>query len=336
MKKDLVFATDVANFVKQSGKMSSSEKTRTTAGYILAGDVVAYFLMARVARAWLGVSAIFVLLLLVILNVVIGVWYLRTFVIREMELLKESKDSERDSFTRFIKILGETDTATTVFNDVVYTQMFNDGSMFNVVELLFGKGSDELYKGNKEFFMNVYKLAFAFGLEIRSTVTREDFSKSPEYAKWVEDANSHSAVSPAPIAMDIIHGIVNESNEVSSVPAIYFQFKASNAQNNKLLIEFNKQMLSLLVESHTSIRCMKFLKFEEVTDYLQEFHGVGAINLDVGKASDYTIKAKESLLLTSEDLVHTVMVVRKNRELDPVDEISSYFELEEIRLNHEN
>lgn len=318
--------------IENVGKVNSADKAKSARQLIVVLNVIGFFILSRITLSLFGVWLLPTILILLLIDACVFIWYFRIFIFREDEQIINSRADESDSFSRFLYVVDESTEEVKALGSTVYVYSYSDNCLACTFRVLFGTNSAEKAVVTKEVWRRLYHLAGMYNLEVRTVVAREDFKSSEEYKAYLADVNSYSRVASANTLVEILDSVIRECDKTSNVPSVYITLKSRSVIENVDFKQAIADVLNVLVMPGSAFRSVVSLTDDSRYTYYQTFYTVDAIDLTKAKADE--LKTKSSGLLFSNDGdVHTVLVYKKDGSKSAVSSISSYFMLEEVVMN---
>lgn len=325
----MIFPRDVNKRIKDKQKVAGDNQVQLFLTFFVLANVFGFFILDWVNGTFLGGGLWLTLTLMVVLDVLIGVFVFRFFIFDETAKLREFQGTEGDSFAKYMKVRKDVVHSIDTQKGAISVTEFNNGSMAFTLQLKFGSNDDFLAHRTQKLFQSMYSIAHSYDFETRTVISSEDFVRSKEYHKYVESINGIQDKMLKNSLIALSEASMKRHQELCNTACIYFTVKSVRNYQRADLEDVLKNYLKLFQESVTALRSIQFLNNEELLDFFTEFYGVGAIDLSTTQAIElskdldetyntvvklYSLKDEDSNVYeTSDDFVKKIFKLGEKR-----------------------
>lgn len=282
----MIFPVNVFKKTLNTRKLMASDKTTIIVQAFLIVNVLCYVILHHVFTTILGMSAVWAIITQTALFVVAGVIIFRFFIFHENEKVQEYKNSNSDSFAKFMFVRKEGVHELTALNRKVSIFEYTNGLAFTVLCFKVGSNDDDIAATTRKLLQKIFKIAGSYGLIIRSFVMPENIESSLEFKRHVNKINHVSDKKLSMHLKQITTCVAQTANEKSHTEVLYLML---NSQSSFQVEEFEgalRAIFALIEGTQSCFREISVLDQQGLLEFFRQFYTVDAIDLALMKAID--------------------------------------------------
>lgn len=286
MNDKFVYPQDVERQSEDTRKVLGNEKAKIVVGlFFLVNVGISFFLIPVFTN--MGIPAWVVLLLQFIVVMTILVFVFRIFIFKEDEKIREHEDRLTDSFSKYSFLRNITAGESLKLPDrEVPIFEYDNGSYGAFLRLYFGSNDVNKSKSTKAALERIYGILGSHGLEFTVTVSKENFSESPEARHFLSGVSKIEDTLLQKRMLDITNNLFEISEASSNVDMITIRIKTRLSYQKYDMDNVLSKVTRVLREERTSFRAATFVSRKSLIDFFREFYGLEAIDLTLMRVRD--------------------------------------------------
>lgn len=282
----MIFPVNVFKKTLNTRKLMASDKTSIIVQAFIIGNVLLYIVLHHIFTVILGLSTVWVIIVQVVLFIAVGVIIFRFCIFHEDEKVQEYRNSNSDSFAKFMYVRKEGTHELTTLNRKVSVFEYVNGLALVVLCFRVGSNDDTVATATKKLLQKIFKVAASYGLIIRTFVIPEHIETSKEYKRHVKKMNRVSDKRLATNLKKITTQVVQTSREKCHTEVLYLMLNSQSAFQVEEFESALRAIFSLIDGSQSCFRDVSVLDLQELLEFFRQFYTVDAIDLALMKAID--------------------------------------------------
>lgn len=279
----MIFPIDINRRIANKSRIAGDNLIQLVVSIAFVGNFIGIFLMNWVVDSFLGGGMVKAIVLLLLIDLVVGIFVFRFVIFDENAKISEYMNFENDSFSKYMNVRKDVNHSVTVNEQKVSVIEFANGSASCVLEFRFGSNDNEKSKRTAAVFQEIYKTIALYGFEARTVVMSEDFSNSNEFRDYMKTINQIQSKKLKDAMVAASGAVLKYSADRSSVNCIYLTVRSLNSYSRAELETIMNRIINLVIENHTAFRSVQFLGIEELLEFYRSFYGIAAIDLSMMK-----------------------------------------------------
>lgn len=310
------YPVNIKRGLRQAGKSTPMEKFSFGLMIGILLNVGIYFLLNSYFAS-IGISSVVLIFLILVLDIVIGIWLFRTFIVRENDKLKEH-DSAKDTSLNSYYYIRDKENQDLVDNIPVY--QFTDGSYFLLIQFKYGASNDKKSSESFVLMQNFFRNVLFNKLELRVYNMPEIFEESVECRAFI---NNLEYIDYKPLG----DALLNMYNQVLNECSMYRQMFETTVMvrtTSPIQVKYFKGIINALFsefyKNESSFRSINVLKKEEMRNFIRDYYCLDALDLaslKIGNLSkDVLLGFKDRVKVYQINLNSGKIVHKSNISLD--------------------
>lgn len=282
----MIFPKDINKRIADKSKIAGDNKVQLAFTLFFLGNFFGFFVAGWINRMLFGGGFWTTVLILVVLNLIVGVFVFRYLIFDEDAKVQEYKNAENDSFSKYVKIRKDVEHVLKTPEGKVNATEYANGSVAFTVELKFGSNDNRLAESTRAVLQDLMHAAHRANFETRVCIAPENFGRSQEYEDYTRQVNAVESQKLRNALIRMSEAIMTEHRRRGNASSIYITVHSLSNYQRAELEGVLKEFLKIFDENVTAFRSIRFLNQEDLIQFFIDFYGVSAIDLATARAVD--------------------------------------------------
>lgn len=303
----MIFPYDVHKRVVNSRRLLTQDKTAIFVQLFIILNIVCFFGLRFLFINFLGIGTGWALLVQLVLFIAIGILLFRVVIFKEDEKIQDYKDTQGDSFAKYLHVRKDNIATVDVCNQKVNVFEYTNGCVTATMLFKFGSNYDAVAKNTHDVLQAIYGIICLYNFEFSTVTMPEVFSNSIEYKRHIAQINSIKNKKLSLHLRAISNKSIQIANEQGNTDVLYLTIKSKIPGEKEQLSNIITEILKILHENVTCFRSFEFLNIDTLLEFYREFYHIDAIDLAMLKAIELSsnIEQDYSNLITLYSLQST-------------------------------
>lgn len=282
-----MYPIDVNKKVRNASKLSGSDKRVVFVQLFFLLSAVCFFILRLIFKNFLGITSFVPLIILqLVISITVGTIVFRFLIFDENEKIQEYKNSEHDSFAKYMYLKKDSHSEQIMENKKVHLFEYINGTATCTIAFKFGATDDYRASQTKRVLQEIFHVILLNGFEVRTVSEPESFEYSKEVKRHIDTINATKDKDLALHLKSITNNILVESRERSNVDMIYLTIRTLSNYQKYDLESTIRNIINIIYSNYTAFRSVEFLDLDEILEFYRGFYNIKAIDLAMMRAID--------------------------------------------------
>lgn len=290
----MIFPIDVHKRALNSRKLVASDRNTVIMQFFLVANVACFFILKYVFTSLLGMSTVWAVIAQIVLFLSVGIALFRFVIFNEDEKAQEIKNSDSDSFARYLQVRKEGVSEVEVMNQKASIFEYVNGQSFFVMSFRFGSNDDEKANGTKKIFQKIFNAIGGYNFVFRTAIGTEDFANSVEFKRHIQKRNKIKDRNLALHLKQVTNDSLKLTEELCNTEMLYLIVQSTTLYQKDEIEALLLVILKIIADNLNAFREIKLLNLGELLEFFRWFYKIEAIDAAMMKALDMSDELDET------------------------------------------